>query len=245
MLPKQRPLALTASLLSCCLYSATPAPAATPSFTVLYGFNEQVNNGAGQTPSGLVIGSDAVLYGTTAAGGANAPPESCEFGCGTVLSLAPPSSPGGPWVDTVLRSFGGARVDGITPFGGVVIGSGGVLYGTTAAGTGPIRRVDLCFMFQISIHRIKDPPKKPEQPRRLVLFQLDEDRGHGGARQAVLVVLHRRGRALERSWVLGRSLGRCPGRPGRTRRAPRRRSSTRRSRLGWRRRTRARKKSSG
>jgi uncharacterized repeat protein (TIGR03803 family) len=50
----------------------------------------------------------------------------------TVYSLAPPASPGGAWTETILHNFTGA--DGANPYADVVIGSGGVLYGTTYIG---------------------------------------------------------------------------------------------------------------
>lgn len=86
--------------------------------------------------AGVVIGRGAILYGTTASGGASTtacgtgPPG----GCGTVFSLTPPASPGGVWTETVLYSFTNLNGDGAAPTSGVVIGSGGVLYGTTFTG---------------------------------------------------------------------------------------------------------------
>jgi uncharacterized repeat protein (TIGR03803 family) len=49
-----------------------------------------------------------------------------------VFSLTPPSTAGGAWSETVLYNFGGN--DGANPYAGVVIGAGGVLYGTTEFG---------------------------------------------------------------------------------------------------------------
>jgi uncharacterized protein (TIGR03437 family) len=72
------------------------------------------------------LGSGGVLFGTTAGGGA--------YGLGTVFSLTPPATPGGPWTHTVLYNFAGNQ-DGIAP-GGVVVGGGAVLYGTTGTGGG-------------------------------------------------------------------------------------------------------------
>ena len=63
-----------------------------------------------------------MLYGTTTAGG--------RHGFGTVFALTPA---GGKWTETVLHSFAG-NVDAATPYGGLVIGASGVLYGTTYAG---------------------------------------------------------------------------------------------------------------
>jgi len=73
----------------------------------------------------VAIGSGGVLYGTTPAGGASK--------LGTVFSLTPPAALGGAWTETVLHTFTGGS-DGAHPFAGVVIGKGGVLYGTTNSG---------------------------------------------------------------------------------------------------------------
>src|ERR1700733_10990555 len=74
----------------------------------------------------VIIGHGGVLYGTTEGGGTS--------NNGTVFSLTPPGPPGGVWTETVLYSFAGSPNDGANPEAGVVIGGGGVLYGTTAGG---------------------------------------------------------------------------------------------------------------
>jgi uncharacterized repeat protein (TIGR03803 family) len=85
----------------------------------------------GDVESGVVIGSGGVLYGTTFNGGIDV----CYSGCGTVFSLTPPASPGGAWTESVLYSFKGSPSDGTNPnLDGVVIGTGGVLYGATVTG---------------------------------------------------------------------------------------------------------------
>jgi len=90
--------------------------------TVLYNFS---GGSDGAYPHAAVaIGKGGVLFGTTFNGGtANA---------GTVFSLTPPPIPGGTWTESVLYSFTGK--DGYEPSAGVVIGSGGEIYGTTSAG---------------------------------------------------------------------------------------------------------------
>jgi uncharacterized protein (TIGR03437 family) len=82
------------------------------------------------------MGSGGVLYGTTQFGGT--------FGFGTVFSLTSPATPGGAWTEKVLHDFGSSGIDGAFPFAGVVIGSGGVLYGTTQYGGG-----GLCITYAI------------------------------------------------------------------------------------------------
>lgn len=52
-----------------------------------------------------------------------------------VFSLTPPSSAGRAWVETSIHDFAGSATgDGVSPSGGVTIGKGGVLYGTTQFG---------------------------------------------------------------------------------------------------------------
>ncbi len=105
------------------VYSLTPpaSPGGAWTENVLYTF------APGTGPyAGVVIGGGGVLYGTTPNGGAGP----CTGGCGTVFSLTPPASSAGAWTATVLHNFG-AGADGANPSGGVVIGEGGVLYGTT------------------------------------------------------------------------------------------------------------------
>ena len=81
----------------------------------------------GGNPVGGVI-SDAAgnLYGVTRSGGA--------FGDGTVFMLRPPQAGKTRWSETVLHSFNHAVGDGANPASGLVLDSGGNLYGTTAAG---------------------------------------------------------------------------------------------------------------
>jgi uncharacterized repeat protein (TIGR03803 family) len=95
--------------------------------TPLHEFNF-VGDGNGPT-AGVVIGTHGILYGTTEVGGtANA---------GTVFSLTPPASRGGAWTYATLHNFAGSLrggPDGDMPIGNLVIGTGGVLYGTTWSG---------------------------------------------------------------------------------------------------------------
>jgi uncharacterized repeat protein (TIGR03803 family) len=104
----------------------TGAQTSRPTLTTLYKFP---GGGDGANPNAGVTGSDGVLYGTTFYGGT--------ANNGTVFSLTPPTTSGGAWTETVLHNFTGGTSDGANPYSGVVIGEGGVLYGTTFyAGTG-------------------------------------------------------------------------------------------------------------
>jgi len=118
--------------------SPPPSPGGSWSKRTLYNFTGAP--GDGYYPTGLLIGRDGVLYGTTQGGGTG----SCTdpfSGCGTVFSLTPPASPEGAWTEAVLHNFA-AGGDGASPSGSLVMGSGPggrpVLYGTTpSGGTGP------------------------------------------------------------------------------------------------------------
>jgi uncharacterized repeat protein (TIGR03803 family) len=84
----------------------------------------------GCNPNGVAIGAGGVLYGTTSQQG---PGE-----LGTVFALAPPTTAGGAWTETILYSFAydsqGGKSDGANPSSAVTIGGNGALYGTTGTG---------------------------------------------------------------------------------------------------------------
>lgn len=94
--------------------------------SVLYSF-------AGGTDGALPVGvllrdSQGNLYGTTENGGAADCPDSSLPGCGTIFMLSATGT------ETILHSFSGAPNDGEAPVGGVTVGVGGNLYGTTFVG---------------------------------------------------------------------------------------------------------------
>jgi uncharacterized repeat protein (TIGR03803 family) len=101
---------------------ASTVLAAAQTFDTLYTFETGANGGS---PTGL-LASNGVLYGVTEIGGA--------YGNGTVFELQAPAEPGGTWTETVLYSFTGQNGDGARPFGGLVAGGDGALYGTTQDG---------------------------------------------------------------------------------------------------------------
>jgi uncharacterized repeat protein (TIGR03803 family) len=89
---------------------------------ILHSFN---TGGDGLNPfAGLIMDSQANLYGTTASGGAD--------GWGAVFELQPTSS--GAYSETVLYSFSSTGGDGQRPFDGLIMDGQGNFYGTTNAG---------------------------------------------------------------------------------------------------------------
>jgi uncharacterized repeat protein (TIGR03803 family) len=105
------------------VYSLAPpqSPGGTWTETVLHRFEKPPGGPAWQFGK-LVIGPGGTLYGTTELGGSS--------GWGTVFSLTPPLLPGGAWTEYVLYNFTLGSDGGVLE-AGVVIGSGGVLYGAT------------------------------------------------------------------------------------------------------------------
>jgi uncharacterized repeat protein (TIGR03803 family) len=87
--------------------------------TTLYSFDS--TDGA-NPQAALVQATDGNFYGTTRFGGNNA----CGGGCGTVFRITPAGAL------TTLHSFD--STDGANPFGGMIQGANGNLYGTTSAG---------------------------------------------------------------------------------------------------------------
>jgi uncharacterized repeat protein (TIGR03803 family) len=95
-------------------------------YTSLYSFGSSPTDGA-HPDAGLVQGSDSNFYGTTVFGGTSTN-HLCGLGCGTVFRISPSGS------YTSLYSFAGWPNDGGNPDGGLVQGSDGNFYGTTAEG---------------------------------------------------------------------------------------------------------------
>ena len=102
-------------------------------FSTLYAF--QIQDG-GYPHSGVVIGSDGVLYGAAEFGGLISP---CNpSGCGTAYKVKPgpnpPVSAVTPWDLTVLYSFTGTDGDGANPSSSLVQDASGNLYGGNYGG---------------------------------------------------------------------------------------------------------------
>ena len=93
-------------------------------FTVLHTFGSNVYDG-GSPVAGLTDGHDGYFYGTTSGG---------EAGLGMVFKIAPDGS---GFTDLHFFSTVGTGISlsgGDTPLGPVLVGPGGVLYGTTCTG---------------------------------------------------------------------------------------------------------------
>jgi uncharacterized repeat protein (TIGR03803 family) len=131
-----------------------PSPGSPWTETVLYSFVPYGGDGFAPT-AGVTLGADGVIYGPTQDGG------SSDYGA--IYQLTPPASPGASWTESVVYSFTG--VDGDRgPCSSLVVGTGGVLYGTTIGGT--------AFELQ--------PPASPgEQWTEIFALALNGE-GHGG-----------------------------------------------------------------
>lgn len=91
--------------------------------TTLHSFCSQPACSDGTIPSGLTQATDGNFYGVTAGGGGSC---GVSIGCGTIFQITPAGSL------TTLYNFSGT--DGFGPEGGLLQGTDGILYGTTAGG---------------------------------------------------------------------------------------------------------------
>ena len=109
---------LSSILLAFCITSAVVAPAQT--FTTIFSFDGA--NGENPYYGSLVQGTNGSLYGTASSGGSN--------DGGTIFELSPSG------VVTTLYDFCSQPgcSDGENPYGGLIQGTNGNLYGTTWAG---------------------------------------------------------------------------------------------------------------
>lgn len=112
------------------VFKLTPSAGGPWTESVLYAFNGSTD-GAFPYTDGVTFDSRGNLYGVTKFGGDLS--VNCQGvpGCGVVYQLAPTSS--GPWTETVLHAFTGGA-DGGSPLFGVILDSGGNVYGTTLGG---------------------------------------------------------------------------------------------------------------
>jgi uncharacterized repeat protein (TIGR03803 family) len=108
------------------VFELTPPTAPGGAWTggTIYAFTGGADGDAPLQPP--VIANDGTLYGTTSAGGGSA--------SGTVFELRPPATPDGAWTETVLYDLSSSG-DGKIPDSPLIVRKG-VIYGTTAAGSG-------------------------------------------------------------------------------------------------------------
>lgn len=110
------------------IYQITP-PTSGSGWTESVIFNFTGGTTGALPNAGLVADGNGNLYGTTDLYG-----RTCKLsvaGCGEVFKLAPPSTSGGAWTQTVLHAFFGP--DGANPQSSLLLYNG-FLYGTTAYG---------------------------------------------------------------------------------------------------------------
>lgn len=94
-------------------------PNSTGTIKILHSFGD--HEGDGNHPyAGVVLDQSGNIYGTTVFGG--------EFNRGTVFKVTPSGE------ETVLYSFGSQAEDGERPYGALIFGNDGTLYGTTQFG---------------------------------------------------------------------------------------------------------------
>jgi uncharacterized repeat protein (TIGR03803 family) len=145
-----------------------------PSVTLLYSFGLDSSKGKGHV-SGLIVGQQGALYGTTSEGGAN--------GYGTVFKLIPPALPGGSWKETVLYSFCQQPqcFDGSYPIGRLVAYQG-ALYGTTTYGGNDCGWSGCGTIFKLL------PPVSPGGPWTYAVIYYFKTAGDGTNPMAGLIV---------------------------------------------------------
>jgi uncharacterized protein YceK len=118
------------------IFSLTPPIPPATSWTSQDIYRFKGGSDGWEPATGLILGPNGTLYGTTYYGGTTG----CAGGdgCGTVFSLTPPTQSGEFWTKTVLYSFQGGN-DGNYPLsyvGDLVVGTGGIIDGTTVQGGG-------------------------------------------------------------------------------------------------------------
>ena len=115
-----------------CLYGTAAHAQASAQESVLYTFQGAGPTGLGTDAlapiSGLVVGSDGNLYGTTREGGSQANAVTGSAGGGTVYTITPSGA------ESVLYSFPANATDGWLPYAPLVLASDGNFYGTTYSG---------------------------------------------------------------------------------------------------------------
>ena len=100
-------------------------------YVILHSFLGVIGGGDGAVPyAKLLLDAHGNLYGTTVGGGINTP--QCQEGAGTIFELTPNQE--GNWTEILLYSFPCTAADGMFPYGPLVEGPSGTLFGTSAGG---------------------------------------------------------------------------------------------------------------
>jgi uncharacterized repeat protein (TIGR03803 family) len=105
--------------------------------TTLYSFCQIKSNHIcvdGQTPVGVIEGSNGNLYGVTEFGGTHSVVQSPTYGCGTFYQLTPAGTLTTLHDFCAVQNLNGSGVDGLYPDTPVVEAFNGLFYGVTAAG---------------------------------------------------------------------------------------------------------------
>ena len=139
------------------------AIAAPDPYAVLHDFGDQSVLGDGTFPNGLISGTDGNFYGTTQAGGA---------AYGTVFQMTPQGQV------TILHTFSSNGLnDGISPDAGLVQGTDGNFYGTTATGGGPLVGGTVFKMTPqgdfTTLHVFQGPPNDGNSPQTSLIQGTD------------------------------------------------------------------------
>jgi uncharacterized repeat protein (TIGR03803 family) len=123
------------SIISCGLvFKLTPPAVDGEAWTeeVLHAFAGGNNDGANPS-TGVTIGTNGSVYGTTPTGAGSG----CFFGtgCGTVYQLTPPANGAGNWIEGILYVFSGGD-DGGEPSSSLTPAPNSAFYGVTSSGGG-------------------------------------------------------------------------------------------------------------
>ena len=113
------------------VFRLTPQPSGSWIHSVLHKFTGM---GDGQWPTNaLTVDAEGNVYGTTQAGGVGACHGPFGLGCSVAFRFNPPADAHDPWIETVFYTFA-PGTDGDIPWGRLIFGAGGQLYGATQFG---------------------------------------------------------------------------------------------------------------
>lgn len=99
-------------------------------YVLLHSFLGVIGGGDGGFPNAsLLRDTGGNLYGTTTGGGIST--AECQEGAGTVFKM---EQADGSWTEILLYSFSCTGADGMFPYGSLIAGLAGSLYGTTTGG---------------------------------------------------------------------------------------------------------------